>query len=180
MKNHIITTLIFSVVIGGAVFVGLSDFGAKRKEVPRPSTLPVLESLSHGGLDDNAPIIGVFAGGEHRAYPLGALMRPDSHVVNDLLGRKPVTVTFCDIDDCVQVFTDPDKNLPLDIAVGGSNRLRHGKLLLRIGDRLYWQDTKQPLKGDAAPFPYAQVDYVRTTWGKWREAHPDSDLYFGR
>jgi hypothetical protein len=135
----------------------------------------------YGGLRDNAEVIGVSAAGRHRAYVLQALLRPDSHVVNDLLDNVPFTVTYCDLSDCVRVFTAPQRGRPLDIAVGGSDAQQAKKMLLRIGSTRYWQDTGLPLKDNAsAPFPYVKTHFERTTWGKWRKAHPDTDVYVGK
>lgn len=105
----------------------------------------------------------------------------ERHVVNDLLGRLPVTVTYCDRTDCVAVFTGPGGGLPLAVAVGGwAGHYDEGGLLLRVGAALYRQDTGAPWGDDSgAPFPYARAECERTTWGHWREEHPDTDVYVG-
>src|SRR5262249_40992062 len=119
------------------------------------------------------------------AYVLGAFYSPERHVVNDLLGGKPITVTYCDVTDCLAVFIDPDSKGPLGIAVGGwlgkRERGRYiGSLLLLVGSSRYRQDTGQPLANrDDESFPYIRKDFVRTTWNEWREAHPDTDVYVG-
>jgi hypothetical protein len=170
--------MVLSAAIGGIVLFIVFNNRDTRKLDRRQSTFVAPESILQSGiLDDKAPIIGVSVDGEHRAYALKSLMQPDTHVVNDFVGSKPVTVTFCDVDDCVQVFTAPNQSQPLEIKVGGSNRLRPTKMLLKIGSNYFWQDTLKPLGDDPPIFPFATIDYVRTTWGKWREAHPNSDLF---
>jgi hypothetical protein len=130
---------------------------------------------------DYTPVIGVSAGGRHRAYTLQALTRPDGHIYNDLLGKIPITVTYCNLDDCVKVFTAPDRDQPLDIAFGGPDQDRRRKLWLRVGEIFFRQDTEKPVEaGRTTPFPYAKTDFVRTTWGEWSKAHPDTDIYVGR
>ena len=53
--------------------------------------------------------------------------------------------------------------------------------MLRVGATRYWQDTGLPLHNDATnAFPYVKTGFVRTSWGQWREAHPDTDVYVGR
>jgi hypothetical protein len=132
-------------------------------------------------LPDDARLIAVSAGGRHRAYALEALLARDRHVVNDTLGGVPITVTYCDRSDCAQVFTAPEGDQPLDVAVGGwVGQYETGSLLLRVGGARYRQDTGQPLEPDAPPFPYARADFVRTTWKQWHEAYPDGDVYVGR
>ncbi len=129
---------------------------------------------------DDAAVIGVSAGGRHRAYLVEALTPREGHCVNDRLGGVPVTVTYCDRSSCVRVFTDPDGTEPLAIAVGGwAGRYETGTLLLRIGKHRYRHTTGQPLEPDAPPFPYAEADCVQTTWKEWRTRHPDTDVYTG-
>ena len=129
-----------------------------------------------------APVVGVSVEGHYRAYPLLFFMRPDRHVLNDLLGDVPITVTYCDLDDCVRIFTAPTRGQALAIAVNGADPSRPRKMLLQIEAARYWQDTGLPLDEETAvsdPFPYAEAPFVRTTWGQWREAHPDTEHYVG-
>jgi hypothetical protein len=135
-------------------------------------------------LPDPTPVIGVTAGGRHRAYLLEALARNQRHVVNDLLGNVPVTVTYCDALDCTRVFTEPGATQALDIGIGGwIGHSRHGSLkgsmLLRVGSARYRQDNGRPLEAGAAPFPCTELTFVRQTWQAWRRAHPDTDVYVG-
>jgi hypothetical protein len=128
---------------------------------------------------DDSPVIGVTAGGRHRAYLVGALSAPKSHVYNDRLGGVPVTVTYCDLDDCARVFTAPPGSRPLPLGVAGLDGRRPGKMVIRYGDEFYWQDTGESLKAGAARLGLATIAAVRTTWKAWRAAHPESDLYAG-
>jgi hypothetical protein len=107
-------------------------------------------------------------------------LRPEARIANDLLGAVPVTVTYCDVSDCVRVFSGPGQGRRLRVALGGWDRRRPKSMLLRIGSDMYWQDTGQPLEDETtAAFPYRTLDFVRTTWREWREAHPDTDAYIG-
>jgi hypothetical protein len=149
--------------------------------IQRPTALPA-DAVT---LPDDTVVIGVEAGGRRRAYVLRALYPPERHVINDVLGGKPITVTYCDVTDCLAVFTDPDADAPLEIATGGwQGKLVRGKftgsMLLRVGSFLFRQDTGQPLAnhGDKL-LPYTRAEFVRTTWKAWRDARPDTDVYVG-
>src|SRR5262245_25715745 len=49
-------------------------------------------------LDDDDVVIGVVAAGRARAYLLRAMDGgPENHIVNDLVGGAPVSVTYCDL-----------------------------------------------------------------------------------
>ncbi len=89
----------------------------------------------------------------------------------------PVSVTYCDLRDCVRVFTGEGR-AALALRQGG---LFQGKMVLRAGGRAYLQESLSALEpSGAAAFPYKSYAYVRTTWGTWRKAHPTTDIYLGR
>jgi hypothetical protein len=147
----------------------------------RPVTIPAAEAT----LQDDAEVVGVQAGGRSRAYVLEALYAPERHVINDVVGGKPISITYCDMTDHLAVFTDPNGDGPLEIAPGGwqgrsvAGRYEGG-MLLRIGSSWYRQDTEQPLANHVeSPFPYPKAEFVRTTWKEWRESHPNADVYVG-
>jgi hypothetical protein len=127
-------------------------------------------------------VIGVTAGNRHRAYAIAALWNIDDHVVNDVVGGVPVTVAYCNRTECTKVFTSPSGNQPLEVAVGGfvgtPGSSLDGAMLLRLGSSYYLQDTGEQLSGWSS-FPYPEAEFERTTWGKWRKAHPDTDVVSG-
>jgi Protein of unknown function (DUF3179) len=140
--------------------------------VDRPPVRPAAEA----GLGDDAEVIGVLAGGRPRAYLVDALSQgPRSHVVNDVLGGVPVSVTHCDVYQCTRVFTGQGAD-PLALRQGGLHR---GGMLLRWGGLPYSQETQAPLYPKSPAFPYRPHPYEATTWGAWRRAHPDTDVYLG-
>src|SRR5262249_62420187 len=59
--------------------------------------LPMTVPADAASVPDDAVVIGVEAGGRHRAYLLEALYPSASHVINDLVGGKPITVAYCDM-----------------------------------------------------------------------------------
>src|SRR5688500_4441346 len=70
---------------------------------------------------EDAEVIGVSVNGRHRADILDAFRPVEQHVYNDLLDDTPVTVTYCDLAECIRVYTDPERKERLDVAVGGSH-----------------------------------------------------------
>jgi hypothetical protein len=125
-------------------------------------------------------VVGVTVNGESRAYLVGTLSRPDYHIINDLIGLVPVSITYCNINRCPRAFTREGANEPLDIAVGGQHNLRE-LLLLVDGARFHQDDLKPYDPGHrTASFPYHQVPLTVTTWGKWKKFHPDSQASLPR
>jgi hypothetical protein len=140
--------------------------------IERPPTRPAAEA----GLADDEAVVGVQAGGRPRAYRLKALSEgAESHVVNDVLGGVPVSVTHCPFYQCTRVFTGEGAD-PLALRQGG---LIWGGMLLRWDGRAYRQETQEPLNPKAPAFPYPKYPNELTTWGAWRRAHPDTDVYLG-
>ena len=128
-------------------------------------------------LDDDTPVIGVLAAGRARAYLVEAFDHgPPSHIVNDVLGEVPVSVTRCDITGCVRVFTGPVPGRPLELAVGG---LKDQRMVLKFDGRLYRQENSEPLDEASPPLPCGDYPAELVPWGTWRRAHPGTDVYMG-
>ena len=127
---------------------------------------------------DEMLVVGVVENGKAKAWSLESLLRPENHVYNDqLFGANGLSITFCDIADCVKVFTRDDGK-PTRLGQGGPHSSRPGKMLIVADGKQYWQDTGEPLYNNGAPpFPLKEVAHERTTWGEWKAKHPDSALY---
>ena len=137
---------------------------------------PPTRSAQEAGLADDSEVIGVCIGGKARAYRIAALSgEPQFHVVNDVLAGRPVTVANCEITGCVRAFTTTTSDAPLDLGVGGWNG---AGMMLQIGSVKYaLEDGKNLTQLQGPPLPYQRLEHERTTWGQWRRAHPDTDVY---
>ncbi len=164
------------------VGVGFVTWGAIHYSPRQPEALPTGTTSSVvRQLRDDAEVIGVVFGGRVKAYSLKALKPAYRHVYHDVVGGRAVTVTYCDLGECVRVYTGPDHDLLAGIEAAGVSETPEGaKMLLRVGDGYYEQETGRPVRGDTADhIPLDEVTFTRTSWGKWRELHPDSELYSG-
>jgi hypothetical protein len=158
-------------------------------------------------VSEDDEVIGITVGAKHRAYLVRALDAITCHVINDLVDRHPVTVTYCNRTDCAKVFKGVVEGVPLAIGIGGWKSYRLGKdakaivppqfhpekrdrvwagedrgrgsLMLMIDGHRYFQDTGRPADPAAGPLPYREVDITRTTWAEWQKAHPGTDIYMG-
>jgi hypothetical protein len=188
----VVAVLLVPVLVATGVIVLLAEWRAgharlagvnhRRELLDRPAVRhPPVVPAGEAGLADGAAVIGLSEGGRHRAYVLAGLAPVDRHVLNDTLGGRPVTVTYCDRTGRAAVFTGPPGGEPLDVAVGGwDGGTAAGCLLLRVGPVWYRQDTGAAVGGGPdGRFPYPRHAFVRTTWGEWRAAHPDTDVYLG-
>lgn len=139
---------------------------------------PAAKAMEDVNLPDNVEVIGVDIGGRARAYLLRAMsLKPERHVINDLLGDEPISVTYCDRTNCARVFTSADKGEALNLDVGG---WIDDSLAVQINGINYEQKSGKNLTAPGgAPLPYADCPFVQTTWGEWRRSHPQSDIFVG-
>jgi hypothetical protein len=134
-------------------------------------------------IGDSAVVIGVVVAGEARAYSIDAMRMPPEaigedapdidyfmkrHVVNDLIGGVPVSITYCDLTRQVRVLTDASRNCPLPLCVAGQ---RDGQMLLLFEGTRY-------LQNDEA-IPLDDLCFEVTTWTQWEQHHPQTTIYAG-
>lgn len=133
-----------------------------------PGVTPLLIPAEKATLADDARVIGVSAGGVDHAFSVETMSRMNSHVVNDLLGTQPISVTYCDRTDCARVLTREEGTEPIPLDLGG---WMQGSMALRYRQKFYPQlDESLPLQNH---------DFELTTWKAWRDAHPETLLYIG-
>jgi hypothetical protein len=137
---------------------------------------PAVVPAGSARLKDDEPVFGVSVAGKHRAYRVRALREyPMVHVVNDRLGDRPVTIAHCDRTGCTAVLQGNEGGPLLNLAFGGWYR---GQMYVRANeDHVYCLNGLRSVDPAAPPFPFEQVSFERTTWGAWRQAHPDTDVY---
>jgi hypothetical protein len=138
---------------------------------------PPVSAAGDVSLPGDEVVIGVEESGLFRAYRLEAFRFINTHVVNDLMGNIPVSVTFCDRNDCVSVFTDKPNDHPLSLQVGGYN----DKMFLKSGDGFFFQDDGTSIDANnPAVLPHQRKTFEKTTWKAWRIAHPTTSVYVGQ
>ena len=131
---------------------------------------PQFESAAAAGwLDADDFVIGVFHGGEAKAYPIAILNWHE--IVNDEVGGRPTLVTFCPLCGSGIVFAPPAGGRA-DFGVSGL--LYNSDVLLydRQGESLWSQILAQAISGPSAGARLAIVPSRHTSWKRWRQLHP--------
>lgn len=135
---------------------------------------------AHAGrfLLDADVVVGVFADGESRAYPLRLLTWHE--IVNDVLAGEPIAVTYSPLCNSVVVFSRRVGDEVLEFGASGllynSNMLMFDRREGGEGESLWSQLQFRAVIGPAA----AEGAVLRvlpsalTTWGAWREVFPES------
>ncbi len=136
---------------------------------------PVMILAKDANIDPQSLVIGVIVEGRARAYPVRALSGMLQHVVNDVVESeggnvKPLTITYCDMTDCVRVLAPEDGSIQSSLGLGTLGLL-DGGLALTYGQNNYKQT-------DAIP---GLIDYEsqKMPWGEWLAQHPETLVYAG-
>ena len=129
---------------------------------------PTLYVADEVNLPEEAMIIGCVVEGQARAYLQEAMTPISAHVVNDMVGQLPVTVTFCNQTDCVRVFAREKPETTIDMKTAG---FADNEMMLMLDGTVHaHSSTTIPLK---------DVDFVRTLWIAWKVEHPDTQVFLG-
>ena len=116
-------------------------------------------------LPDTADVLGISTNGVSRAYLVVGMWEMHHHVLHDNIAGQPITITYCDINDCAYAYQSQGI-LPKDFKVGGWD----GQDLLLLIQGKYYAHPKAPLPA----YPIK-----RTTWYKWKTQHPNTKIYLG-
>ncbi len=141
-------------------------------------TQPTLAQPNDPRIKDTMRVIGIVVDGRAWAYSVKALGIPSvgmfkmayasRHVVNQLIGNTAVSITYCDASRCARVFYRPNQTHWLNLGVGG---VFHGQMLLCYEGKQYLHQSQD--------VPLPDLPYEVTTWKRWKERHPDSQIYLG-
>lgn len=116
-------------------------------------------------LPDTADVLGISTNGVSRAYLVVGMWEMSHHVLHDNIAGQPITITYCDINDCAYAYQSQGI-LPEDFKVGGWD----GRDFLLLIQGKYYAQPKAPLPA----YPIK-----RTTWGRWKTQHPNTKIYLG-
>ncbi len=144
--------------------------------VPRDAIAPIDAPLFVDGaaadarLDAREPVVVFAVGADARAYPLRVLVWHE--VVNDVVGGRPVAVTYCPRTNAARVFERRVQGAALRLGVTGV--LRHGGLLM--WDTLtqsWWQQfTGEALVGGLTGLRLPARPSLLVSYAAFRRAHP--------
>ncbi len=147
--------------------------------IPAADNPEVVDAADATWPDEDAIVFGIALNGEYRAYPRQIMEVRE--MVNDTLGGRDIAIPYCTLCGAAQAyFTD---GLPQGIE---RPIMRTSGLLIRSNKVMYDVVTNSifdTFKGNAVTGPLAEIGLqleqatvVTTTWGNWREAHPETTV----
>ncbi len=137
-------------------------------------TLPQFVSAQEAGrnLKDSDRVLGVAFDGEAKAYPIGMLNRHE--LVNDIIGNRPVLVTWCPLCGSSVLYDPVIDGRRLTFGVTGLLYKRNVIFYDHETMSLWSQLLSESVAGPLAGTPLPVLPMTDTTWGEWRRAHPNS------
>ncbi len=136
---------------------------------------PKFETVSSvKDLVPNEPVIGLDIGDDARAYPLRVLIWHE--IVNDTVGGKPVTVTYCPLCNAALVFERNVNGKLLDF--GTTGKLRHSDLVMydRQTESWWQQFTGEAIIGEMLGTVLPLVPARLESFADFRARHPEGKV----
>ncbi len=150
--------------------------GPPRDGIP-PIDSPRFESVESadnciGGVE---PVIILEIDGDARAYPLQILIWHE--IVNDEVGGKPVTVTFCPLCNTALVFARPEINGEL-LTFGTSGNLRFSDLVMwdRQTESWWQQFSGEAIVGDLTGTKLQFLPSAIISWEDFKTKYPEGQV----
>jgi hypothetical protein len=149
--------------------VGFFNFVMAAESMFRQPRIIAFEVRARNALDDNAVIIGVENNGEAKAYPIRFLAY--HHQVQDIVGGKPVLVTYCSVCRSGRVFEPIVRGHPEKFRLVGMD---HFNALFEDATTQSWwrQATGEAVAGPLKGEMMKEVSFVQVTVRKWFEVYP--------
>lgn len=149
-----------------------------RRQLP-PDAIPAITDptfTKESHLDDGERVLGVVVDGDARAYPIKVMNYHE--IVDDIVGETPVAVSYCPLCRTGLVFDRRVDGETLTFKVSGA-LLRNNLLMYdtKSGPTSLWaQAWGQAVKGPMHGTELDLLSSTLTTWGEWRDAHPNTLL----
>ena len=127
-------------------------------------------SQADGWLSPREPVVVVRDGDQAKAYPLQILIWHE--IVNDVVGGRPVAVTYCPLCNTALAFDRRLDGRVLDF--GTTGRLRHSDLVMydRQTESWWQQATGEAIVGTLAGHKLEFLSAPLVSWATFKGAYP--------
>ncbi|MGB5758028.1 MAG: DUF3179 domain-containing (seleno)protein [Acidimicrobiales bacterium] len=169
----------------GGVGIDDRDFGsdAACRCIPALDDPAVTAAAEGDWYPDDALVFGVVIGDEARAYPKNIMEVHE--MVNDTLGGRDIAMPYCTLCGAAQAYFTDELPAPLAEAFGRPV-FRTSGLLIRSNKMMFERNSRSfvdTFQGDATSGPlhdegvvFDQASVITSTWGAWKQAHPDTTI----
>ncbi|MEK6922435.1 MAG: DUF3179 domain-containing (seleno)protein [Nanoarchaeota archaeon] len=125
-------------------------------------------------LNDEDIIFGININEIKRAYPQRILNWHE--IVNDMIGNRPILITFCPLCGSAVAFERTINNRPVEFGVSG--KLFNSDLVMydRLTDTYWNQISGKAIVGELVGLKLSKVPIDTLKWKDWKELHPDTQV----
>ena len=147
--------------------------------IPALDDPAVTDAAGGSWYSDHSIVFAVGIGGEARAYPRHIMEIHE--MVNDTLGGRRIGMPYCTLCGSAQAYLTDD--VPEGVTtpilrtsglLARSNKVMYDLVTKSVFDTFTGEAVSGPLREQGVVLDQATV--VTTTWGKWKEAHPDTTI----
>ncbi len=150
---------------------GMLSGGPGKDGIPsidRPKFWSVREANKF--LDDQDIVFGVYQNGVARAYPQRVMVWHE--IVNDTVGGKPLSITYCPLTATAIGFERGSTELGVSGNLINSNMVMYD----RETDSLWPQIAAVAIDGPYQGKALAEHRVFWTSWARWKQRHPDTQV----
>ena len=144
------------------------------RDAIRSIDAPRFIAAAEAELPLSTAVIGVQIGTDTRAYPIPTLSNHE--IVNDVVGGRAIAVTYCPLCLTGLIFDRTVNGEVLEFGVSGKLLMNVLVMYDRNTDSLWSQILGEGIRGDHFGTQLVVVDSLQTTWGTWRDLHPQTLL----
>ena len=150
--------------------------GVRQDGIPPLRQPKMLRAQDADYLDDGDVVFGIEVNGDVRAYPKRILAWHEMFV--DEVGGVDFAGVYCTLCGTVILYETEVDGVQHEMGTSGflyrSNKLMYDRATQSLWNTLKGEPVLGPLAGRGIQLPHRSV--VTTTWGKWRERHPDTQV----
>jgi len=149
------------------------DFESAATDVLRKDGIPSIDDPNFDDgkdVEDGDPVFGVETNGEARAYPQDVLAQHE--IANDTVGGRNVAVTYCPLTGTAIGYERGGTTFGVSGDLVNSNLIMYDRATETRYPQILGVGTEGELEGRSLQ----EFEVTWTTWGRWRNEHPDSPV----
>ncbi len=142
--------------------------------IPAGQTNQFLPVSQTNPISDSSTVLGIYYNGEAKAYPLYIMVWHE--IVNDVVGGKPVAITYCPL--CYSSAAFVRELNGTTVTFGTSGKLYNNNLVMydRLTSSLWSEIWGEAISGKLTGSVLQRVPIDVTTWGEWKALYPNTLL----
>lgn len=148
--------------------------GPPKDGIPSIDQPQFIAAADETNIQDTEPVIGISINGDARAYPIQILMWHE--IVNDVVGGKPIAITFCPLCNAAITFEREINGTTLEF--GTTGKLRKSDLVMydRQTESWWQQFTGEAVIGDMLGTKLKLVASRLESFGQFKKRFPDGKI----